>query len=66
MNLKQLCPNDFEEVNIVPVDDCIVHIDGLECTCSPTWDSKNQWDLQEGRAIRMMVVHRRIRDEVLH
>jgi hypothetical protein len=62
--MERLNPLDFEEINIVPMDDIDEHIDGLECWCCPTWDAKNQWNLLAKVDCRMMVVHRKVRDEL--
>lgn len=64
MELERLNPLDFEEINIVPMQDCIEHTDGLDCICSPTWDARNQWDLHNKIANKMMVVHRKIDETV--
>lgn len=64
MELERLNPLDFEEINIVPMRDCIEHKDGLDCICSPVWDARNQWDLYAKKANKMMIVHRKIDETV--
>lgn len=64
MEFEKLNPLDFEEINIIPLNDCIQHTDGLECICCPTWDGQNQWALLAKTDCRMVVVHRRIAEEL--
>lgn len=62
--MERLNPYDFDEINIVPTHDILEHIDGLECWCCPVWDAQNQWALLSKKDHKMILVHRRVKDEL--
>lgn len=64
MSFEKLSPLEFEEINIVPMHDCIQHTDGMDCVCCPTWDARNQWNLIDKTEYKMIVVHRRVIGEL--
>lgn len=62
--MKDLSEADFEEIDIIPRGDIIEHTDGLDCICSPVWDAENKWNLHLQIDDKMVIVHRRIQDEL--
>lgn len=59
---KKLLPDDVQEYHVVPIEDIMEHDDSTECWCDPYWDQENYADYMEGKANKIVIAHRKVKE----
>ena len=41
---------EFDDIHVIPIDDCIEHTETEDCECRPEWVNKDEWMRTEADA----------------